>query len=305
MRTKWTKEAIIKYIEDNNYIFIKFILYKKSDSRILIKCSNPIHHSYEVNFNNFKNGKRCPKCKFEKLSNVFRKDFSLIKKEIENRGYEIIEIIGGKYINLNTEFILRCKNGHLWKTTYRNFMHGNDCSHCFGNGKLTYEYVKEYLKYYDYILLSKKYINASTLLEVQCSEGHIFYITYNKFQQGRRCPVCTRWKGEREIIRIFKKYNITYEYQKKYEGLYGINKNKKTSLLSYDFYLPNYNLLIEYQGEYHDGTARNQTEEQFKIQQEYDKRKREYAENNDIKLLEIWYWDFNNIEEIIMKKLNL
>lgn len=305
MRTKWTEEAIIKYIEDNNYIFIKFILYKKSDSRILIKCSNPNHPSYEVNFNNFKNGKRCPKCKFEKLSNVFRKDFSLIKKEIENRSYEIIEIIGGKYINLNTEFILRCKNGHLWKTTYRNFMHGNDCSHCFGNGKLTYEYVKEYLKYYDYILLSKEYINASTLLEVQCSEGHIFYITYNKFQQGRRCPVCTKWKGEREIIRIFEKYNITYEYQKKYEGLYGINKNKKTSLLSYDFYLPNYNLLIEYQGEYHDGTARNQTEEQFKIQQEYDKRKREYAENNDIKLLEIWYWDFNNIEEIIMKKLNL
>lgn len=305
MRTKWTEEAIIKYIEDNNYIFIKFIFYKKSDSRILIKCSNPNHPSYEVNFNNFKNGKRCPKCKFEKLSNVFRKDFSLIKKEIENKGYEIIEIIGGKYINLNTEFILRCKNGHLWKTTYRNFMHGNDCSYCFGNGKLTYEYVKEYFKYYDYILLSKEYVNASTLLKVQCPEGHIFYITYNKFQQGRRCSVCTKWKGEREIIRIFEKYNIVYEYQKKYEGLYGINKNKKTSLLSYDFYLPNYNLLIEYQGEYHDGTARNQTEEQFKIQQEYDKRKKEYAENNNIKLLEIWYWDFNNIEEIIIKKLNL
>ena len=69
--------------------------------------------------------------------------------------------------------------------------------------------------------------------------------------------------------------------------------------------MPSYNLLIEFQGEYHDGTARNQTEEGFKKQQEYDKKKKEYAKNNNIDLLEIWYWDFNNIENILIEKLSL
>ena len=73
----------------------------------------------------------------------------------------------------------------------------------------------------------------------------------------------------------------------------------KEGLLSYDFYLPKYNLLIEYQGEYHDGSVHKETKERFERQQEHDRRKREYAERNNIKLLEIWYWDFDNIEEIL------
>lgn len=44
-------------------------------------------------------------------------------------------------------------------------------------------------------------------------------------------------------------------------------------------------------------------EEQFKIQQEHDRRKREYAEKNNIKLLEIWYYD--NIEQILFKELSI
>ena len=154
MRTKWTKEAIINYIEEQGYIFIQFIKFDKSNSRILIKCNNSNHNPYEVKFDNFKQGKRCPTCKKEKLSETFRKDYSIIEKEINDRGYEIVEIVGGKYINVDTVFILKCKNGHLWKTTYRNFEHPNDCSYCNGNGILSYEYVKEYFQYYGYTLLS-------------------------------------------------------------------------------------------------------------------------------------------------------
>ena len=45
-------------------------------------------------------------------------------------------------------------------------------------------------------------------------------------------------------------------------------------------------------------------EKQFEIQQEHDKRKQEYAKAHDIKLLEIWYYDNDNIEEILNKELN-
>jgi len=70
--------------------------------------------------------------------------------------------------------------------------------------------------------------------------------------------------------------------------------------------LPKHNILIEYQGQYHDGTLAGttaQTNDGFIKQQEHDRRKREHAKNNDIKLLEIWYWEFCNIEEIINKEI--
>lgn len=31
--------------------------------------------------------------------------------------------------------------------------------------------------------------------------------------------------------------------------------------------------------------------------------KRQYAKDHNIKLLEIWYWDFDNIENILEKEL--
>ena len=65
-----------------------------------------------------------------------------------------------------------------------------------------------------------------------------------------------------------------------------------------------YNLLIEYQGEFHDGTAWQQTEIDFLRQQEHDKRKKNYAKKNNIGLLEIWYWDYDNIEQILNEVLN-
>lgn len=58
--------------------------------------------------------------------------------------------------------------------------------------KHTYEEVKSYVESFEgYILLSKEYKNAITKLQMQCPEGHIFWKTYNNFQQGHRCHECT------------------------------------------------------------------------------------------------------------------
>ena len=77
-------------------------------------------------------------------------------------------------------------------------------------------------------------------------------------------------------------------------------------LLSYDFYIPNYNYLFEFQGRQHEEPIDFfGGEEQFKIQQEHDRRKREYAKEHNINLLEIWYYDIDNIEDILTKTLNL
>lgn len=75
--------------------------------------------------------------------------------------------------------------------------------------------------------------------------------------------------------------------------------------------MPDYNLLIEYQGQQHEkplqfhGIDFESALNNFVKQKEHDKRKREYANQNNINLLEIWYYDFNNIDNILKKKLTI
>ena len=69
--------------------------------------------------------------------------------------------------------------------------------------KLSYDYVKEYIESYGYVLLGD-YIDANSKLILQCSKGHIFLMSYNSIKQGRRCSVC------------FGKFKYEYSYVKKY-----------------------------------------------------------------------------------------
>ena len=76
-------------------------------------------------------------------------------------------------------------------------------------------------------------------------------------------------------------------------------------MLSYDFYLPSHNILYEYQGEQHERyiPGFHKSFEDFERQVEHDRRKKEYAEQNGYNFLEIWYWDFDNIEKILEQVL--
>lgn len=234
--------------------------------------------------------------------------------------------------NSKQEVYWQCPNNpkHTWKAKISDRNSKNSgCPYC--NNKLPCEdhnllivnpklceewnYIKNDKKPEEYLPHSKKSVWW------KCKEcGHEWKAqidSRNGMNSG--CPSCNEPKGEKEINNVltnnewikicqeeFNELNDidknTVKYfipQKTFNGLLGIGNG----LLSYDFFLPKYNLLIEYQGNYHDGTARNQTKVYLEIQQEHDKRKREYAKNNNIRLLEIWYYDFDRIEEILEKEL--
>lgn len=111
---------------------------------------------------------------------------------------------------------------------------------------------------------------------------------------------CILSYGEYQVSQYLLQHNVKFESQKKFDNLIGVGNGK----LSYDFYLPQHNLLIECQGKQHQspielfgGT------EQFKIQQEHDRRKKDYAKFHGYELLEVWYYDYNNIENILNDKI--
>ena len=66
MKMIWDLESIIKYVEDNDYIFIDIIEGKGYYSKIKIRCSNLKHKSYEIEFRKFLEGTRCSICNISK-----------------------------------------------------------------------------------------------------------------------------------------------------------------------------------------------------------------------------------------------
>ena len=76
----------------------------------------------------------------------------------------------------------------------------------------------------------------------------------------------------------------------------------------FDFYLPRYNLFIEYDGEQHYKPVRffgneEDAENVFKRTQEHDRIKNQYCKDNNINLLRIPYWETKNIKTIISNHL--
>ncbi|GAA0102503.1 hypothetical protein UT300012_32180 [Paraclostridium bifermentans] len=133
--------------------------------------------------------------------------------------------------------------------------------------------------------------------------GYEWSAMIGNISKGKWYPQCKSSKGEKKISMWLNKNNIKYEIEKEFDDLISdLNVN-----LRYDFYLPEYNLLIEYQGEQHEKyiPGFHENKNSFKRQKEHDKRKKIYAKNNNVKLLEIWYWDFDNIEEILSIELKL
>lgn len=295
MRTKWTEEKIINFVEENNYKFIKFIKFNKLKSRILIKCDKG--HIYETCFDNFKQGCRCGDC-----ANNKNYSYEYVKNYIENLGYKLIS---KEYKNMRDKITVQCDKGHVYETSFRSIKRGCKCKKCSDiknaeKRKHSYEYVKDYIENLNYKLISKEYDNCHEKLKIQCNEGHIFFMSFAKLVSGRRCPYCNKSKGEEKIITYLEKYNITYERQKTYPSL----KGEGGCNLSYDFYLLEYNCCIEYQGEQHYKPIDYfGGKEKFEIQLIHDIKKKDYCTRNNIRLITIPYWEFDNIDKILNKQI--
>ena len=298
MRKIWKEDIIKKYIESNNYTYIEMIEEKGLNSRIKIKC--PKGHIYEVSFKNFKGNKakkgtRCPEC-----SNNKKPDYEQIKEMVEKKGFKLIS---KEYINSKDKLEIECKNGHRFYRTKNILKRGNniECPYCSGGREsIDIFVIKNYLEKNNLQLLSKEYINAHQELRIKCKNGHIFKRDWSHLKTQKECPYCKASKGEKKIMAFLDSNNISYFYDEEYfEDLIGVGGNP----LRPDFIIPKKRIWIEYDGGFHyDNKLSKERFEKLKI---HDERKNIYAKENNWELIRIPYWDFENIENILIKKMNL
>ena len=200
------------------------------------------------------------------------------------------------YINNKTKIKIICPVHGIFKQSPHGHLSGNGCDKC-AKYSTTEEFIDKSIHIhndkYDYSLV--KYINNKTKVKIICIEHGIFEQKPSHHLLGSGCPTCNESKGEKEISKILKNYNINYIREKRFVDC----RNKLP--LPFDFYLPEYNLCIEFDGQQHFEYIKywKNDSNKLKIRKFNDDIKTTYCKNNNIKLLRIRY------DEIIEEKLKI
>ena len=206
-----------------------------------------------------------------------------------------------EYKNNTTKVCIICsEHGDFWQKP-RLHLKGHGCPKC-GNSltKTTKECIEDFKKVhgdkYDYSKV--EYVNSKKKVTIICPEHGEFLQRPNAHLRGRGCPKCSESNMEREVANFLNGKNIKFERQKTFPWL------GKQRL---DFYLPDYNVAIECQGEQHfkpvdfAGKGEEWANKKFVKCREHDKLKLQLCKDNGIKLL--YYTNLTEYNNFLTEKL--
>lgn len=187
----------------------------------------------------------CPKCglrigqqKLKKTHEEFVAEMAKVNPSIEiTSKYEK----NGIYVNC------RCKlDGYEWRAKPYSLRLGVGCPRCSGKEHYTTEEFKARIKKtHPDIEILGFYVNRHTKIKCRCPHGHEWETTPAVLHQGCGCPICKESRGEREVAKFLDEHNIKYLRE------YRFPECRNIHTLPFDFYLPDLNMCIEFDGEQH------------------------------------------------------
>ena len=234
-------------------------------------------------------------------------DTEIYKKELfkVNPDIECIE----EFNHFNNKIMHYCKIHKIkFLIDPAHALRGHGCHQCkldkIGDAKRKSEdeYIEELHKIHPYIDLNDTYISVNKPTSHKCKRCGFEWNPYPlNLLNGSGCPICAdvTSRGERMIISILNKNKIDYIPQFRLDDC----RSKKP--LPFDFYIPNKKVCIEFQGKQHyqsvqfGGISEEEANKNLIENRERDLIKFNYCRDNDIHLIVIPYWDFNNIEDIL------
>lgn len=288
--------------------------YVLANKKMTFKCKL-CGNEFKMSPNSVLNGKNCPECsrRNQRDLQLLSNDEFIQRLHKYNPNVDPLEKYNGRHVKI----LCRCKIHHReWNATPAELYNGHGCPECYAQrmrkvlGLSKEDFIARLEKTNPDIDVLGEYVNMQTGIQCRCKKcGYIWYPKPNNLLYGKitGCPKCQSYsKGEDRIQEYLELNNISYRIHKTYPDLLGTGGKA----LSFDFYLPDYNLLIEYQGQQHEDPTTfgnmsiEEANKRFEIQQEHDRRKRNYSHEHRIDLMEIWYYDYSNINQILDTKLS-
>jgi len=306
MKTKLTKSDFLeksKFTHGDKYDY-SLVEYVKGSVKVKIICKE--HGIFtQTPYNHMRFGCRFCSAKLNSIKSANKKRLTteiFIERSniVHDNRYDYSMV---KYVDYETKVKIRCKEHGIFLQTPHHHLAGINCPQCSFNKKLTTSSFidKAKLIHGDKYNYNKTiYAHCKEKVKIICDIHGIFEQTPTDHLIGCGCPICNESKGEIKIRLFLKKNNIQFKSQFKFEDCKYINK------LSFDFYLQEFNMCIEFDGEQHfkkyyfekDNTGLN-------IRKLRDKIKNEYCKNKNIRLMRIKYnEDVNFILENYLPQLS-
>ena len=230
-----------KEVHGDNYDYSK-VEYKGANIKVCIMC--PKHGLFWQTPCSHLSGSGCIICANKKPHT--KETFIQKAKETHGDKYDYSKV---EYINNKTKVCIICpKHGPFWMKPEKHMNQKHGCPKCGGTKKLTTEEFIEKAKQihgdkYNYSKV--EYKGADIKVCIICPKHGLFWQTPHAHLRKQSCPYCNLSKLENEIKVLLDNNHILYEQEKKFDWL--IDKSN----LRLDFYLPDYNVVIECQGKQH------------------------------------------------------
>lgn len=228
----------------NKYDYSK-VKYNTCKQKVCIIC--PEHGEFWQTPDNHLQGRGCPVCRYisSGKKNSWTKDIFILKaREVHGWKYDYSKV---EYINNTTPVCIICpEHGEFWQIPSVHIYNKAGCPRCSRNHKYTtVEFIETLPNWitekYDFSKFEYKRTHDKSILI--CPEHGEFLISPHNIRAGIGCPSCSESKLERTVRLFLKDNSITYISEYKQDADF----HKQTI----DFYLPDYNIGIECQGEQH------------------------------------------------------
>ena len=189
---------------------------------------------------------------------------------------------------------LQCKKESLRLLKTKDFLFYEDKLNNLYNKKYNYSEVK--------------YVNCRNKVKIICPIHGIFKMSIQHHLRSG-CNKCSLKisTGEQKVMSIIEELNIEYKFNKSFKNF----KNYTGRLFRYDFWLPKYNKIIEYDGEQHylyplKYIKMDIIPYKFLERHKNDKLKDAYAMANGFQIIRIPYiiCNYNEMKDIILHFIN-
>jgi hypothetical protein len=280
---------------NNKYDYSK-VVYTNNSTAVCIIC--PDHGEFwqkPIKHISNQHATGCPKC----AGNMIMDTQTIILKarQVHENKYDYSKV---EYKNCKEKVCITCpKHGDFWQTMNNHINHRQGCPICGGRVQLTTaSFIKKARKVHGYRYNYSKvnYISSKGKITIICPLHGKFLQRASSHLSGIGCPTCKESKGEIAIRKWLTHHNINFVAQ------HTFIKCKAKKCLPFDFYLPDHNICIEFDGKQHfkEGVGIKFGKFQFTFNdwQELSHRdciKNQYCLREGIWLLRISYKQFDNI----------